>query len=361
MRAPIRVLMALPGLHRESRGAEVAFEAVATRLACMPGFRVTMLGGGPPRLRTPYSYHQVPLVSRTRFVGWPKFPPLRSEYRWEELTFAPGCQWRAFLERKEVTLTCSYPFVSWMLRLTGGRHLFVTQNGDWPAQRAGAEYRLFDCDGLVCTNPEYFERHRQRWRSVLIPNGIDVSRFQPGPGLRESLGIAESAKVIVMVSALIASKQVEAGIRAVAALEGEPWLLLAGDGPLRASIDHLGAELLGRRYRRLSLKPDAMPAFYRTGDLFLHLSREEAFGNVYVEAAACGIPVAAHDYPTARWILGEWGHFADTRDPEATVMWLRERLQAPPLDRDRQHAAMASRFAWDHVAAQYADFIREVA
>jgi len=361
MKAPIRLLMALPGLHRENRGAEVAFEQVGSRLACMPDFRVTLLGGGPPRLRVPYAYRQVPLVSRTHFVHWPKFPPLRSEYRWEELTFAPGCKWRALMERKDVTLTCSYPFVSWMLRVAGGRHLFVTQNGDWPARRSGAEYRFFDCDGLICTNPEYYERHRERWRSVLIANGVDVSRFRPGPGMREDLGIPAKAKVIVMVSALIASKQVEAGIRAVAAMAEKPWLLLAGDGPLRVSLDRLGEELLGHRYRRVTLAPDAMPAFYRTGDLFLHLSREEAFGNVYVEAAACGTPVAAHDYPTARWILGEWGTFTDTREAQATTAMLSGLLAKAPPDRAAQHEAIATRFSWDRVAEQYANFIREVA
>ena len=67
----------------------------------------------------------------------------------------------------DLTVTCSYPFVNWLLRARrrGGRpaHVFVTQNGDWPAQRVNAEYRWFDCDGLVCTNPEYFERHRAAW------------------------------------------------------------------------------------------------------------------------------------------------------------------------------------------------------
>ena len=84
-----------------------------------------------------------------------------------------------------MTVTCSYPYTNWILRrpAIGGakpRHVFVTQNGDWPPQQSGAEYRYFGCDGLVCTNPDYFERNKARWNCSLIPNGVDVTRFRPG-------------------------------------------------------------------------------------------------------------------------------------------------------------------------------------
>jgi pseudouridine-5'-phosphate glycosidase len=43
--APLRVLFALPGLHKVHRGAERAFESIAVELSRM-GQRVTVIGSG---------------------------------------------------------------------------------------------------------------------------------------------------------------------------------------------------------------------------------------------------------------------------------------------------------------------------
>ena len=363
MNSPLRVLFALPGLHRVSRGAEAAFENVARELARRDDFDVTLIGGGAARAGDPYRFLHAPFRPRERFESWPRIPPMRSEYRWEELTFIPSL-WKTFRPSDyDLTLTCSYPFVNWALRMrrSGGkpRHIFVTQNGDWPAQRRNAEYKLFSCDGLVCTNPEYYERQKNTWRCALVPNGMDAARFTPGRGDRVSFNIPDGVPVVLMVSALIPSKFVAAGVRAVAALPGV-HLVVAGDGPQRTEIDTLAAERLPGRYTRLTTTMDRMPDLYRCANVFLHLSRDEAFGNVYIEALATGLPVVAHDYPTARWILGEWGRLVDTTDDQRTTEALREAL-ATPCEADRRHAFAAERYDWPAVASLYADFLKEVA
>ena len=363
MNSPLRVLFALPGLHRVSRGAEAAFENVARELARRDDFDVTLIGGGAARAGDPYRFLHAPFRPRERFESWPRIPPMRSEYRWEELTFIPAL-WKTFRPSDyDLTLTCSYPFVNWALRMrrSGGkpRHIFVTQNGDWPAQRRNAEYKLFSCDGLVCTNPEYYERQKNTWRCALVPNGMDAARFTPGRGDRASFNIPDGVPVVLMVSALIPSKFVAAGVRAVAALPGV-HLVVAGDGPQRTEIDTLAAERLPGRYTRLTTTMDRMPDLYRCANVFLHLSRDEAFGNVYIEALATGLPVVAHDYPTARWILGEWGRLVDTTDDQRTTEALREAL-ATPCEADRRHAFAAERYDWPAVASLYADFLKEVA
>ena len=360
--SPLRILFALPGLHLVPRGAEAAFENIARELA-RRGEDVTLIGSGAPRAGEPYRFIHADMSPRERFRKWPTFPPLRSEYRWEELTFARPL-WRAFDPAAyDVTLTCSYPFVNWVLRTKrrGGRprHVFVTQNGDWAAQRRNAEYKWFSCDGLVCTNPEYFERQKAAWKCALIPNGMDARRFVPGPGDRAAFGIPEGVPVVLMASAPIPSKFVPAGVRAVARLPGV-HLVVAGDGPQGAETDALAAELLPGRYRRFTTSMDRMPALYRSADVFLHLSRDEAFGNVYIEARATGLPVVAHDYPTARWILGEHGRLVDTTIEDHTVAALRAALEEP-VDRSGRHAAAAARFDWPEVAALYAKFLRSVA
>lgn len=357
----MKILMALPGLHRVNRGAEVAFESVAAGLA--GEFDVTAVGSGPAIPGRPYRYTQAGMVPRERFEKWPRFPPMRSEFRWEELTFAWSLRRAVMALRPDITVTCSYPFVSWVLRgmrdAAGrrSRHVFVTQNGDHPARRTNSEYKLFRCDGLVCTNPEFYEFNKSTWPSVLVPNGVDVSRFAPGPDARAELGLPREGKVVVMASALIPSKNVALAVRAVALLPGVT-LAVAGDGPCRDEVDGLARELLGPRFFRTTLTGDQMPGFYRSGDVFLHLSREESFGNVYIEAMACGTPVVAHDYGTTRWILGDKATLLDTSSPEATAQALRGVLEGPPPDRQALHSAAGERFSWPVVTAEYARFFR---
>lgn len=136
--------------------------------------------------------------------------------------------------------------------------------------------------------------------------------------------------------------------------------MVAGDGPLRGEVDALAAERMPGRFKRLTTTMDRMPALYRSADVFLHLSRDEAFGNVYVEALATGLPVVAHDYPVARWILGGTGSLVDSLHLAAVTGALREALAARP-DRAGLHEAAAERFDWKVVAGLYADFLREVA
>jgi len=239
------------------------------------------------------------------------------------------------------------------------RHVFVTQNGDHPARRSNSEYKLFRCDGLVCTNPEFYESHKSTWHSALIPNGVDVSRFTPGPDARAELGLPREGRVVVMASALIPSKNVALAVQAVALLDGVT-LAVAGDGPCRDEVDRLGRELLGPRYFRTTLTGDKMPGFYRSGNAFLHMSRQESFGNVYIEAMACGTPVVAHDYGTTRWILGNKATLLDTSDPQATAQALRRTLEGPPPDRLALHDAVRERFSWPVITAEYARFFREL-
>jgi len=97
-----------------------------------------------------------------------------------------------------------------------------------------------------------------------------------------------------MVSALIPSKRAEIGIEAVSQIPGA-HLVVAGDGPLRQASDELAARLMPGRFTRLSLTPERMPALYQSADVFLHLSKAESFGNVYIEAMACGLPIVGHE------------------------------------------------------------------
>ena len=356
----MRIAFALPGLHRVHRGAEVAFIAVASELA-RRGDEVTLFGSGPALPDRPYNFIKVPSIPRERLEWLPKLPFLRSETGWEEASFAPGLLARYRPGDFDITATCAFPFTNFVLRrrsLRGGRppHVFITQNGDWPAYSRDAEYRLFDCDGLVCINPDYQERNRDKYRTSLVPNGADLTRFRPGPPERERLGLPPG-KIVLMVSALIPSKNVADGVRAVAALD-DATLVVAGDGPLRNDIEALAAELLPSRYRRISVDADDMPALYRSVDAFLHLSRDESFGNVFVEALACGVPSVVFDLPRTRWILGDQAYYAPHSIEGIVSQLTRARADGGDLVAGRVERAKA--FGWPVIAAKYRDFFAEI-
>lgn len=357
----MRILFALSGLHRHERGAEVAFTSLASELV-RQGDQVTLIGSGNARPGTLYDFRHAGAVPRESFEHWPRLPVLRGDTAYEEATFALGLLRQYRPDDFDITVTCSFPFTNWMLRrpAKGGRppHVFVTQNGDWPAFSDDAEFRAFGCEGLVCTNPDYFERNQDRWNSALIPNGIDLAKFTPGTSQRTRFGLPEGPKIILMVSALIDSKRVADGIVAASQLP-DTHLVCAGDGPLRTLIEKLASEKMPGRFTRLSVPPADMPDLYRSADVFLHLSRDESFGNVYVEAMACGLPIVAHDIGRVRWIVGDDEHLIDTSQATELLSALRKALAQPSAGAPSRQSRVRS-FAWSGVAARYRAFFSDV-
>ena len=359
--SPLRVAFALPGLHRVDRGAEIAFISVGSELA-REGHEVTLIGSGPPRKGAPYRYLQAGLIPRERFERFPRLPALRSETSWEELTFLPGFHKVYRPDEFDVTLTCSFPWMNWALRTRrrNGRrpaHVFVTQNGIWPVQSDDREYGWFGCEGLVCINPEFHEIGRDRYPSALIPNGVDLPRFRAGRSDREAFGLPADKPVVLMVSALIASKQVELGIEAVSRLEGV-HLAVAGDGPLRDQLRARADQLMPGRFHNFTTKADRMADVYRSADLFLHLSRDESFGNVYVEAMASGLPTVALDLPRTRWIVGDNATLVPDGNLDALSKGITGTL-AEAVNKDRLLQRAAS-FDWPVIARQYSDFLQDI-
>jgi glycosyltransferase involved in cell wall biosynthesis len=335
--------------------------SIASELATH-GEEVTLAGSGPVRHGDPYRYIALRAVPRERFEGFPSLPLFRNETAWEDATFAAGLA-RVYDPRDfDVTLTCAFPWTNLALRRRkkGRRppHVFVTQNGDWPAYSNRAEYRLFGCDGLVCTNPDYYERNRARYNCALIPNGVDLNHFTPGRPVCDMFDLPTDRPIVLMVSALIDSKNIPQAIKAVALLPSA-CLVVAGDGPLRDQMQRLADEMIPGRYKRLVVPADLMPNLYRSADAFLHLSRDESFGNVFVEALACGTPVVAYDLPRTRWILGDTGFLSQDESSRGVASQL-ERAITTGREQEAQFVRRAAGFGWPAIAQQYRAFLQDV-
>ena len=359
----MRILFALPGLHRFNRGAEVAFISIANELAAT-GDSVTLIGSGTRREDVPYRFLHAGSVPRQHFKSCPSLPGLRNEFAYEDLTFLPNLLLRFRPNEYDVTLTCSFPFTNWALRRpsSGARrppHVFVTQNGDWPAYAGKSEFRFFGCEGLVCINPDYFERNQQKWRCALIPNGVDCDRFQLGAAQRSEFGIPEGRFVVLMVSALDPTKRVAAGIEAVSKIP-DAHMVVAGDGALRREIDSLAAKLLPERYTRLQVSSERMPALYQSADLFLHLfprsNRSEMFT---FEAMAFGLPIVGYNSSRNADDLGDDEYLVGSDDPVQIAVQI-GRARAEPTSKRQTRARRATDFSWNKITQKYRIFLQSV-
>ena len=140
-------------------------------------------------------------------------------------------------------------------------------------------------------------------------------------------------------------------------------LVVAGDGPERASVAELAARLLPGRHHLLgSVESSRIPELYRNADVFLHMSVEEPFGIVYLEAGASGLPIVAPDVEVPRWILGDTALYADAQDPRSVSTALKRAL-APDGKTTLGASARARILAdwtWEIQGKKYHDFIEQI-
>lgn len=129
-------------------------------------------------------------------------------------------------------------------------------------------------------------------RIVVGFNAVDGERFAAAAATR-----TETAEHrFLVVSQLIARKQVDLAIAALVALPGAT-LAIAGAGPERGSLER-SVERFGvaDRVRFLGLVPQAdLPAVYAAADTLVLPSAEEVWGLVVNEALAAGLGVVVSD------------------------------------------------------------------
>ncbi len=187
----------------------------------------------------------------------------------------------------------------------------------------------------------------------VIALSLDERLLAPGDG-----GPASTRPVVVAAGRLTYQKSfadlVEAFALVRARVDAELWIL--GEGPERGAIEARVRQLgLGDAVRLLGFR-DNPQAFFGRATVFALSSRYEGFGNVIVEALACGTPVVATDCPhgPAEILGGERGGLlVPVGDPGAMA----DALVRVLVDADlRRRLAAAGRVrAGDFTAAAIAD------
>ena len=101
-------------------------------------------------------------------------------------------------------------------------------------------------------------------------------------------------------------------------------------------------------------------------DLYVHSAKSEGFGNVLVEALACGLPVIATDCPVGpREILsnGQYGVLTPVGDEYVLAEEMYRVLNLSKLERESIVNAgkeRANEFTLNHSVKSYMDIIREL-
>ena len=268
------------------------------------------------------------------------------------------------------------------LRRAGARRIVALTHGHeagWaalPGARA-LLHRIGDQVDVLTYLGEYFRVRMARAlsaeaaaRMVRLAPGVDTAAFRPGTGrqaIRDRLG-AGSRPVVLCVSRLVPRKGQDTLIRAwprvLAAVTGDPLLLLVGDGPYRADLGRL-ARMVGVSGSVLftgSVTWEELPAYYGAGDVFAMPCRTrrrgldvEGLGIVYLEASAAGLPVIGGDSGGAPDAIlnSETGYVVPGGDVAALADRLIELLHDPARAAamgDKGVAWVDREWRWDLVA-----------
>jgi len=139
-------------------------------------------------------------------------------------------------------------------------------------------------------------------------------------------------------------------------------LKIAGDGPARAEIESLFATLASKVTFLGQLDHGGLDQAYRDADAFLWPGVNEAFGMVYLEAQAAGLPVVAQNRDGVRDVVLAGGLVPADHGPKALAQAL-DRLLGSPDERQmrgRKSRAFvaenhllntASETLWQHINA----------
>jgi len=140
-----------------------------------------------------------------------------------------------------------------------------------------------------------------RW---LLPNPMDLRELYPNPALgqqwRKRLGISAEQPLLLICGRQHHKKGLDLLPQVLSAVGERPWqlLMLGGDddGSGQQLIEQLRRQGLGHRVIAHPTVPAAeLGGVYNAADLLLLPSRHENFGNVVLEALACGCAVAISD------------------------------------------------------------------
>lgn len=200
------------------------------------------------------------------------------------------------------------------------------------------------CHGVIATSTGM----RQAWlrtgvannRLVLIPLGIDVSRFYEVRNARSQVHLPEGSPILLYVGRYAREKGVCELLQAIKVLadtlrSNSARVILIGSGPERLYLDRMVSKhsLSDLVDVKDYVHQDQLKLWYSAADVLLMPSWNEPFGKVFLEAMSCGTPSIASltEGPKDHILHGRNGLLVPPRDTKSLVYAIRQVIQHPEL------------------------------
>jgi glycosyltransferase involved in cell wall biosynthesis len=194
---------------------------------------------------------------------------------------------------------------------------------------------------------------------TVVPNGVDLELFHPAVEQVQD-GSPKPVRCLA-VARLVERKGLGELIHAFALLpRGEFELEIVGEGPDAQRLRGLTATLgiAGEVRFSGSLDRAALAERYRAADLFTLPSSAEAFGNVFAEALASGLPIVGSTVGGIPELVehGVNGLLVDPGNPLSLAQAIQYVAKDPELRRQMRHrnrAKAEARLEWSQVVGRY--------
>jgi glycosyltransferase involved in cell wall biosynthesis len=252
------------------------------------------------------------------------FPPIGEfelpEYELQKLSFPPVLQMLDYIQREKFTeIIISTPGPVGLTALMAAKMLNLQTSGiyhtDFPQY-----IRILTEDGFLESVAWRYmhwfygqldtvfvnsEEYRQSWikrgfdpaKLRILPRGLDTDLFHPArrePSFFEKFGAYNGEVRLLYVGRISREKDLDLLAAAYRRLrdEGLPvQLFVVGHGPYSQAFAKSLPEAIFTGY----LAGDELATAYASADIFVFPSTTDTFGNVILEAQACGVPVVVSD------------------------------------------------------------------
>ena len=201
----------------------------------------------------------------------------------------------------------------------------------------------------------------------LLRRAVDTQLFHPGQrdaALRAQWNVDAGTPVMLYLGRIAAEKNLDLAVQTFrAAQQQQPAMryVWVGDGPARPALQAANPDFVFVGMQR----GEALARHVASTDLFPFPSLSETFGNVILEALACGVPVVAYREGAAREHLrdGYNGYCIASGDTDAFIAAAATMAGNPGLIRHMGRRAQESmaRLSPEQVIREFESLLRELA
>jgi len=206
---------------------------------------------------------------------------------------------------------------------------------------------------------------------AVVYNGVDLEQYHPtahataGAAVRQALAVPPDTRLCVAIGSGFARKGMDLLLHLWSEQPPDRMVLavVGGDERLDRFRRHVAARGLTDRVRVLGRRDD-VPAILAAADVLCVPSRQEAFGNVVLEACAAGVPVVTSRLVGAAELLdGPCGRLVVERpdDLPALRAALHEATGTAQAALGTAARALAERHPWHRHLDEVEALLREVA